>query len=117
MHTFERLNPNPSGSRIGARAMLKLVSVILGIGATSSLLLAVGFLVGYKVGSPVSPDVVEFCVISSDTSSSRGYDAGDLVFADPGSGCIAGELKICGRYDGPKRLDVVEEDVESADCP
>ena len=50
-------------------------------------------------------------------------DEGELAFADPGSGCPAGQLLLCGRYDpmeatadGFRSLDVVEHLVTSADC-
>ena len=96
---------------------MKLVGAVLGIAVAVPVLVGLGFVAGYQVGSPGSRSVVEFCVVSSETASSRGCDAGDLVFADPGSGCFAGELLLCGRYSGPKQLDVVEESVESAECP
>ena len=65
---------------------------------------------------------IEFCIVD-EAGAGPHARPGELSFADPGSGCPAGQLLVCGTYEPPgetsagsRSLDVDEEFVRSADC-
>ena len=99
---------------------LRLVATCVGV----LLAVAASFSFGYAARAIAEHDreVVEFCVVD-EAGAQPHARPGELSFADPGSGCPAGQLLVCGTYhrpgetfEGRRSLDVEEDFVRSANC-
>jgi hypothetical protein len=100
-------------SAVGVTRPLIVVGVVTVVGVGLVVSFAMGFITGAhrNVG-------LEFCLVTPAAADPGEPDeAGELRWADPGSGCAADEVRVCGTYTGRKDLDVDERAFTAASCP